>query len=313
MDAAARGTEVYTSAHGIHTAEGASPSRDRTDADERNVKQKLNRLWRIFATGLVFAVFGLGSVLISVTAFPLLRLAYSNAELARRGIQHGMQKSFKFYIELMRVLGIMTYEVRGVERLRQGGRLIVANHPTLIDVVMLVSLMPEVDCIVKQGLWRNPFLRWPVLWASYIPNSESEELIAVCAARVRQGHSLLVFPEGTRSTPGEPMRMQRGAAHIALAADAEVLPVTITCEPITLYKRNPWYRVPERRFHLSVDVGSPVAAGEFRRPEEMTSRAARRLTQWLLDYYGPAANDGAQNAARRVKSQQPESRASALH
>ena len=55
------------------------------------------------------------------------------------------------YMETMRVLGILTYRVEGAERLREPGRLIVANHPTLIDVVLLVSLMPEVDCIVKRG------------------------------------------------------------------------------------------------------------------------------------------------------------------
>jgi len=253
--------------------------------------RSINHGWRVFATGLVFVLFGLGALFISVTVFPVLRLSTFSDEVARRRIQHGMQRTFRIYIELMRVLGIMTYEVHGIERLRERGRLIVANHPTLIDVVMLVSLMPEVDCIVKRGLWRNPFLRWPVIWASYIPNSEGEELIEGCAATLKRGNSLLVFPEGTRTVPGKQMRMQRGAAHIALAADAQILPVTVTCEPVTLFKGNPWYRVPERRFHMKVVVGEPVAAASFRREAEPPPRAARRLTQWLLAYYGASEGD----------------------
>ena len=83
--------------------------------------------------------------------------------------------------------------------------------------------------------------------------------------------------------PGKPLRMQRGAAHIALAADAEILPVTIACDPPTLFKGNPWYRVPARRFHLHVVVGEPVAAASFRREGECPARSARRLTQWMLD------------------------------
>jgi 1-acyl-sn-glycerol-3-phosphate acyltransferase len=255
--------------------------------------RSINHGWRVFATGLVFVLFGLGALFISVTVFPVLRLSTFDDELARRRIQHGMQRTFRIYVELMRVLGLMTYEVHGIERLREGGRLIVANHPTLIDVVMLVSLMPEVDCIVKRGLWRNPFLRWPVIWASYIPNSEGEELVEACAATLKRGNSLLVFPEGTRTVPGKPMRMQRGAAHIALAADAEILPVTVTCEPVTLFKGNPWYRVPERRFHMKVVVGEPVAAASFRREGEAPTRSARRLTQWLLAYYGASEGDDA--------------------
>ena len=264
--------------------------------------QRLNRIWRIFATGLVFVLFGLGAILVSITIFPVLRLASRGANEARRNIQRGMQKTFKFYVELMRVLGILTYEVHGLDRLRQPGRLIVANHPTLIDVVFLVSLIPEVDCIVKRGLWRNPFLRWPVLWASYIPNSEGEELMDVCAERIRSGHSLLVFPEGTRTVPDQPIRMQRGAARIALAAEAEILPVTITCTPITLFKNNAWYRVPERRFHVKIVAGEPRSATDFLKDGQEPSRAARHLTQWLLEYYGNSNGHCIHPDAERVES-----------
>lgn len=245
----------------------------------------LNRLWRIAATGFVFVVFGVGAIFISLTMFPLLRLSTWNRETARRRIQRGMQITFKVYMDLMRLLGILTYSVEGVHRLREPGRLIIANHPTLIDVVFLGSLIPSVDCIVKKGLWRNPFLRWPVSWAGYIPNSEGEELVERCSATLRQGRSLLVFPEGTRTVPGRPMHIRRGSAHIALAADAEILPVTITCDPITLFRGNPWYRVPSHRFHLRVVVGQPMLASAFRRPGELPSVSARRLSRWILDYY----------------------------
>ena len=250
--------------------------------------RKLNHVWRIFATGFVFVLFGVGALVISLTMFPLLRLSTTNADTARRRIQHGMQLTFHAYMEIMRVLGILTYEVEGAERLREPGRLIVANHPTLLDVVLLVSQIPEVDCIVKRGLWRNPFLRWPVSWAGYLPNSEGEALIEECSAKLRRGHSLLVFPEGSRTVPGKPVRLQRGAAHIALAADSEILPVTIACDPPTLSKGNPWYRVPARRFHLHVVVGTPVAARQFLHDGDAPSLAARHLTQWMLTQFDTA-------------------------
>ena len=249
--------------------------------------RKLNHVWRILATGFVFVLFGVGALVISVTMFPALRLTTLNADTARRRIQRGMQFVFHAFMETMRVFGILTYRVEGAERLREPGRLIIANHPTLIDVVLLVSQMPEVDCIVKRGLWRNPFLRWPVSWAGYLQNAAGEELVEQCSATLRRGHSLLVFPEGTRSVPGEPLRMQRGAAHIALAADAPILPVKITCDPPTLFKGNPWYRVPSGRFHLHMVVGEPVLARTFMRDGEAPARTARRLTQWMHSQLDP--------------------------
>jgi 1-acyl-sn-glycerol-3-phosphate acyltransferase len=268
----------------------------------KTLGRTINHAWRVFATGFVFVLFGVGALFISLTIFPLLRLSTWDPDVARRRIQRAMQQTFRVYIEIMRVLGILTYEIHGIERLREQGRLVVANHPTLIDVVLLVSLMPEVDCIVKRGLWRNPFLRWPVSWASYIPNSEGEELVEGCAASLRRGHSLLVFPEGTRTVPGRPMHMQRGAAHIALAANVEILPVTVTCTPSTLFKGNPWYRVPSRRFHMKVVVGQPVAVAQFRQEGELPARSARRLTQWLLAYYGATEDERSTVDARAVKT-----------
>jgi 1-acyl-sn-glycerol-3-phosphate acyltransferase len=150
-------------------------------------------------------------------------------------------------------------------------------------VVFLVALMPEVDCIVKQALWRNVFLRWPVVWAGYISNTSGEGLVAACAAALGAGRSLVVFPEGTRTRPGQPRTLQRGAAQIALAARRELLPVTITCEPATLYKANAWYRVPARKPHWIIAVGEPLAIdGHLSEPPPL---AARHLTQALARWF----------------------------
>ena len=244
--------------------------------------RKLNHVWRIFATGLAFVLFGIGALLVSAVVFPVLRLSTLNADTARRRIQHAMQLTFTVFIEVTRFLGILSYRVEGAERLREPGRLVVANHPTLIDVVLLVSQMPQVDCIVKRSVWRNPLLRWPASWAGYLPAVAGAELVEECSATLRRGRSLLVFPEGTRTVPGKPMHLHRGAAHIALAAGAEILPVTITCDPPTLSKGSAWYRVPSRQFHMHAVVGAPIAARDFVLDNEPASQTVRRLTQWML-------------------------------
>ncbi|MGH6629101.1 MAG: lysophospholipid acyltransferase family protein, partial [Burkholderiales bacterium] len=159
----------------------------------------------------------------------------------------------------------------------------VANHPSLIDVVLIISLMPPVDCIVKQALWRNPFLRWPVRWAGYIPNTTPEALVEDCARTLRAGNSLLVFPEGTRTAPGQPLRFKRGAAQVALAAACEIVPITISCTAPTLTKGQKWYQVPRQRGHWVVSVDAPMRIDSFLK--DSPSVAARRLTRHLLDYY----------------------------
>ena len=260
----------------------------------KRMGHQLNRAWRVLATAYCFVFFGVAAVAVSATWFPLLRVTSRNAEQGRERIQRAMSRIFLFFVGMMRAVGVLSYEFHGLEKLAKsshsggqstGGRLIIANHPTLIDVVFLVGLIPSVDCIVKDGLWRNPFLRWPVLWAGYIPNSTAEQLVDTCAQTLRAGRSLLVFPEGTRTVPGQPFSMRRGAAQIALASRADILPITISCEPVVLAKTQAWHEAPLGKGRFIISVGDPIPATEYLADGLPQSLAARALTRRFEAYF----------------------------
>jgi 1-acyl-sn-glycerol-3-phosphate acyltransferase len=236
------------------------------------------RGWRIFATGLAFATFGLVALLLSLTLFPLLAVTAADVDRAARRVQAAVHYGCRWFIWFMKTLGLITYELHGREHLKVPGRLIIANHPSLIDVVFLFAWLPQLDCIVKQELWRNPYLRRAVGWAGYIGNATPEGLVESCAASLRAGRTLVVFPEGTRSTPGQALRLQRGAARIALQSGVEVVPVQIRCEPITLTKGLKWYQVPERTPHYRFTALPPLRADRYQLEGEPQGHAARRLT-----------------------------------
>ncbi|MGH8462003.1 MAG: lysophospholipid acyltransferase family protein [Stenotrophobium sp.] len=261
---------------------------------------RLNYGWRVIATGLSFALFGIGGILLSLTLFPLARLLSANSDTTRRRTQFIMHASWRVFIGFMKYAGILSWELRGGERLRQPGRLIVCNHPSLLDVVFMISFMPRVDCIVKTAILRNPFMRWPAAWAGYVASDDPEALVEACAQRLRMGHSLLVFPEGTRSRPAELIHLKRGAAQIALAANAEVLPVTLTVVPTTLTKGRLWYHIPPRRFHVTVSVGEALRPADFQPQGTSRTLAARRLTGHLERHFtAQVAQLTAEQAANR--------------
>lgn len=249
----------------------------------------LDRGWRIFATGFSFAVFGLYALLLALTVCPLLALVSRDLELRSRRVQAVVHRGCGHFVWMMKSLGLLTCEVHGIEHLRSGsGRLIVANHPSLIDAVFLLSWLPQADCIVKQALTVNPFLRWTVGWAGYIGNAAPDELVVRCADKLREGRDLIVFPEGTRTVPGRTPVFRRGAARVALLSEAEVVPVQIRCEPTTLTKGERWWRVPERPPHYTFVIGEPFDAARFRRGELAQGSAARRLTRHLETLLVPA-------------------------
>ncbi len=238
----------------------------------------LDRGWRIVASGFSFAVFGLSALLLSITVFPLLALVSRDAGVRSARVQRTLHYGCRLFVWMMQTLGVVSSEVHGRERLRGGGRMVVANHPSLIDVVFLLSWMPQADCIMKQSLSDNPFLRWTVGWAGYIGNASPEGLIEDCVATLRAGRSLIVFPEGTRTVPGQAPMFKRGAARIALRSEAEVLPVQIRCEPTMLTKHSKWWQVPERPGHFTFVVGETFHA-RLAGAGETPAQAARRLTR----------------------------------
>jgi 1-acyl-sn-glycerol-3-phosphate acyltransferase len=235
---------------------------------------KLNYCWRLIATALSFLLFGIGGVVIPAVATPVLYLiAREKRPMLARKLVH---LSFKSFVYIMRGLGVLRWDINGVEKLKRNQGLILANHPTLIDVVFLVALIPNANCLVKGRLLRNPAMRGFISLAGYITNSDSTSLLD--PANDFDG-LLVVFPEGTRTTEGQPLKMQRGAANIAIRKEMNITPVMIQCNPATLSKQHKWYHIPDRAFVISITVNDDIDIAEYL--DEPATLAARHLTKHL--------------------------------
>jgi 1-acyl-sn-glycerol-3-phosphate acyltransferase len=257
------------------------------------VSKRIDYTWRLVFTGLAFAALGLGGAAMAVTLFPVVALLSRDPVTRQRRVQSCVQASFRLYIFLLRALGVLTLDVRGLQRLASlEGKLIVANHPTLLDVVLLMAVVPRAQCVVKQQLWSNPFLRPVVRGAGYISNAlPTETFLTACTATLKAGNNLIIFPEGTRTRPGQKLQLRRGFANIATSAEADIALVTITCEPPTLSKGAPWYDIPAIRPHFAVAMGEVLDIQAFLKAEARPL-AARRLVALLEMYYSERLADG---------------------
>ena len=254
----------------------------------RSVEHALRRL----GTGFLFATFGIGSLIVACIVLPILALRERGAarELAAQRLLH---RSTAAFVRLGTALRLFELRERGTERLSRNAGLVLATHPTLLDVVFLLSRMPQADCIVKAEAWRNPFLRPVVAAAGYVPNTGGTSVVEACAARLRAGRAVIVFPEGTRSPATDLGPFKRGAARIALRSGGDVTPVLIRCEPSALRKDQRWWDVPNAKLVFTLDVGSPLSvaalAGDAlgRGP----ALAARAFNRALLDHFEARAAD----------------------
>lgn len=248
----------------------------------------------MFATGTSYIVFAIGGLVISVLVYPLLLILTRQPKRAKYG-QLTIHYAFRCFTWYMTALRIFTLEIKHRERLDQQGMFIIANHPTLIDVVLLLSLLKQSDCVVKSKLFKNVITKGPLLGAGYIENNSPDQLLDSCVAVLKADRNLLIFPEGTRTKNLQQLKFKRGASLIALKSKAPITPITIKCTPRVLAKGQKWFKIPESKPHFTITVNPTIKFDDLLNSSESLSIQSRRLNQRLIEHYNEELNLGKNN------------------
>lgn len=169
----------------------------------------LNRYWRIFATGLSFTIFGLGGVLLTCALIPVLVLTQDCSTRRRYG-KRLLKKSFQSFLWGMQILGVMKLEVEQMHRLKSGGRIVLANHPSLIDAVILIALIENPNGIIKSSLFNNPSMYGLAKIAGLMRNVEGPELIRKSIESIASGDNLIIFPRELEQKYRERLSLSKG-------------------------------------------------------------------------------------------------------
>ena len=213
--------------------------------------------FRFVGTALCFGLFGLGGLLFRFPIAPILNLD-ADTDRRHRRARLLVQRWFAVFVGIMRGLRLIRIEVIHPERLNRPGLLVTANHPSLIDVVCLMSLIPYGTTVVKDALTRNPFTAAPIRASGYTSNAAGIEALEKVSGDLELGASMVIFPEGTR-TPvdlpeGEYPRMHRGVAALAFETNRPLTPVRITASPRWLTKDRGWWHLPPRAMTLTFEI-----------------------------------------------------------
>jgi len=224
-------------------------------------------------------------LVLTIFVAPVQRLVSADVLTAQKRARKTVQKVFKFFIAFMEFTQISQFSVKDRELLAKfRGNLVIANHPSLIDVVLLISVIPNADCVVKAHLFRNPFIRGVIKSTGYISNDNAEQLIEDCRHSLEQGNNLIVFPEGTRTTPKQPLKFKRGVANIAIRCVSPIKCLRIDVNPTTLTKNDKWYSVPDRKFEVELRLLSDAPLPKIRESEPL-SVTSRNYTRELEQFY----------------------------
>jgi 1-acyl-sn-glycerol-3-phosphate acyltransferase len=187
--------------------------------------------------------------------------------------------------------------VRHAERLsRQGPFIVVANHESYADVLVLLATLPmQVRFLAKRGVFRVPVLGWSIRAAGFVPvdrgdRSRGYATVETSLKRLGKGRSLVVFPEETRTRTGELSQFKKGAALLALKTGFPILPLGIAGTRRVL-PRGTWTASPGS---VVVCVGEPIAA-------EPAAGTRRELTARIRDSVGELRDEAARELPQSVR------------
>ena len=189
--------------------------------------EKIRYIRRVLAKLFCFAFFGICSLILAILFFPIIHIITGfNERRFKIFVRKFNHQYFKIFVKIAELLGAIRLTVENRDSLKNlRSKAVIANHPSLFDVVILFSLIPNANCIVKGELIQNKFISL-IIKNLYIPNNiPFEDQLEMAKSSMDEGNNLIIFPEGTRSKPGEPWEFKKGAARFALYAKREVVPI----------------------------------------------------------------------------------------
>jgi 1-acyl-sn-glycerol-3-phosphate acyltransferase len=245
---------------------------------------------RVAATGMAFAGFFLGGAVLGWIALPLVALSTRSADVRARRCRALVRRSWVFFHDYMRIARVILYDPRKVRvSLPDGPFVVVANHPTLVDVTAICAALPDLSLVAKTSMYRTPILGRLLRLCGFVEADERSifsgaEAAARCLAQLQAGIPVLIFPEGTRSPAYGLGPFHPGAFQIAARAGVPVVPLLVRCDPPTLLRGDAWYDVPPSTAIMTVEMLSMPLAD----PDDPDA-LARRLREVYVQRLGCAS------------------------
>lgn len=157
-----------------------------------------------------------------------------------------------------------------------------SNHQSLFDIPVLIATSPgQIRMVAKRSLFLIPLFGWALKAGGFVPvdredRSSARQTFASAAARLREGTSILMFPEGTRSATDALLPFQRGGFLLALKSGLPIVPVGIRGTRAVQDPKG-WAIQPGA---VTVSYGAPLDPAEYglRRKHELTAEVRARIT-----------------------------------
>lgn len=251
--------------------------------------------YRAFMKLFFYLYFGIGSMILAILVFPWIRVFVHPKEKFQIMARRFVSASFRGFINFMRATGTIKLKVSDKEAFRNlHGKVIIANHPSMLDFVFIMSLVPNANCIVRGGLTKTVLAG--VIKQCYIVNTlDFNELCVLCRQTINEGNNVIIFPEGTRTPRHGFNPYKKGASRIAYFSKCNVQPVLVGGnDKYGLGKHDPvWSYNHSEKYVYDFSLLDEIKIDEYADLPETI--AAKRLTDKMTEVLTHAVKQNDKN------------------
>ncbi|HER34172.1 MAG: 1-acyl-sn-glycerol-3-phosphate acyltransferase [Halothiobacillaceae bacterium] len=205
--------------------------------------------------GLLLGFGGLGILLLAWLPLAAV-LAMLPSKRRPAAARHAIHLGMRLYRGWLIGIGGCRFDTGELDHLRRATPgVVIANHPSLLDALVVLAHCPNVVCVMRAGLMRNPLLALPARLAGYLPNDNPVEMMLGGRAAIRSGCHVLLFPESSRTREPQGGRVdafEPAAFMLAQRSEAPIHPYLFRYDSPLLAKGAPVWRPPRVPVLLSV-------------------------------------------------------------
>jgi 1-acyl-sn-glycerol-3-phosphate acyltransferase len=252
------------------------------------IKQILAIPLRVTLTAYCFLQFAVQVLWLGKWQMPRVINKGKGGPDARREALYIAHRHVVHYLATLDFLGLVEFRFEGTPH--DQPCIMVANHPSLLDFIVLLQDLPNAVCLYKSQSLDNPVLSSFIQVGGYIEGLDStsssaiKRIISTCCERLAEGHHVVFFPEGTRSESASTVRKFRTTAfHAAVKYAAPVQPVVIVCQPLFLGKNQSWIDFSRHRNIMTIRYLPVVRIEDLPEAEQTAAGLARAVRNNILN------------------------------
>lgn len=193
-----------------------------------------------------------------------------------------IKTGFKIYLTILSWFCACHIDLSALSNIANNKKqIIIANHPSLLDAVLLLSVFSNSTCVMKDKLMNNFLLGSAARLARFITNTSSVQTILKARNELYENSNLIIFPEGSRTTDINAFRCHPGVALIAKNAQVDIQTVILEFTPCYLGKNWPWYQPPSLPLRINAKLGKTITY------DQETSEIKKEIESYFIETLTP--------------------------